>query len=131
MKSKEEVIQIAYDGEKYDWDENGWLTYGVYENSEFGYEPFGDYETRNHIDGVYEWRPKSLQGIEDNNGWIIKDLEKANFIADYYWIKKKDGDEEIAFFAPHRNCFGGIDGDIYISDVTHYQPIKKPNPPLY
>ena len=34
-----------------------------------GIEPdcFGEYETRNYKDGYYEWRPKSLQGIEDNN----------------------------------------------------------------
>ena len=128
MKSKEEVIQSAYDGEKYDWDENGWLTYGVDENSEFGYEPFGDYETRNHVDGVYEWRPKSLQGIENNNGWIsINSESDLPSEKGAYWVACRNHiyenprtQEEIQFDYK-------VDSTFY----THYQKINKPLPPLH
>jgi len=129
MNSKEKAIELAY-GDKYDWDENGWLMYGVDENSEYGYEPFGEYEKRNEVDGSFEWRPISLQGIETNNGWIKieseNDLPSENtdcwfMVNNLSWLGyySKRG-----FF-----CNGGE--DIELKFVTHYQPIIKPNNPIY
>jgi len=75
--SKENKMYEVYGG-RYDWDENGWLLYGCDEETESGFEPFGEYETRNHIDGYYEWRPIELRNIENNNGW--EDIQKAELI---------------------------------------------------
>lgn len=79
--TKEEKIKEAYGGliDLSVLDENGWAIYGCEDFSESGIEPFGEYETKNHIAGVYNWRPKSLQGIENNNGWIKIESEKILF----------------------------------------------------
>lgn len=73
-------------------------------------------------------RPKSLKGIENNNGWIKieneEDLPKEDcnvfilhktygIITDKYKSVKKDF---------HYN---------YKKNITHYQPIEKPKPPIY
>lgn len=76
-------------------------------------------------------RPKSLQGIEDNNGWIKIESEE-------------DLPKEVI---ECRNCFYNgknyIEGVIkkrspqelsrlkYINEITHYQPIEKLKPPIY
>ena len=79
--TKEEKIKEAYGGliDLSVLDENGWAIYGCEDFSESGIEPFGEYETKNHIAGVCNWRPKSLQGIENNNGWIKIESEKILF----------------------------------------------------
>lgn len=75
---------------------------------------------------VHKIRPKSLQGIEDNNGWIkIKsedDLPKKG--TNCHFILK--------------NGVCGVFVDIGDSEYltlrnrgTHYQPIVKPKPPIY
>ena len=72
------------------------------------------------------WRPKSLIGIENNNGWIIieseDDLPKESCTI---WILEIDNTEPQiikftdSFFTPiHKTC-------------THYQPITKPKTPIY
>ena len=71
---------------------------------------------------VYSYRPKSLQGIENNNGWI-KLEGKANEIESDLdiWIVNKYGEIELS-----------INTDfIDIGYATHYQPIIKPDLPLY
>lgn len=103
---------------------NGKLYYYVLTDN--GFNPTNDrFENMQNL-----WWPKSIQGIENNNGWIQRD-EDSTFEPNWYWVKKKDGDEEIAFYAPHRDCFGGVDADIYVSEVTHFQLINKPKPPIF
>lgn len=82
--TKQEIIQIAY---KEHWDavkdyvnNTGWCRFWSIFNPIKGKEdsPYisdldlpDDYE---HT--AYSWRPKSLQGIEDNRGWIKIESEK-------------------------------------------------------
>lgn len=125
--AKEDKIKKAY-GDIYDWDENGWLIYGCDEANEFGYEPFGEYETRNHVDGIYEWRPKSLQGIENNNGWIKieseKDLPKEDCNCHIIY---KNGIMSIdKYFVKHKNF-----NTNHFFHIEYYQPIQKPSLPIY
>lgn len=70
-------------------------------------------------------RPESLQGIENNNGWIKieseADLPKEDCL---YWVIL-GGEMEIV-----------ENWEITLSfhnkkTITHYQPIEKPNPPIY
>ncbi len=74
-------------------------------------------------------RPKSLQGIENNNGWIKieseDDLPKAD---GWYWVRingceptyQREFSTDMIF---NKYC--------WIKEYTHYQPIVKPEPPIY
>lgn len=91
------------------------------------------------IDGLSFYRPKSLQGIENNNGWIKieseDDLPKEDM--DCFYITKYSENIIPGCFRLHsykgwRNMFT-VDHNIAVGlgHVTHYQPIIKPKPPIY
>lgn len=118
MKTAEEIIREAY-GEHYDKfkdsiDENGWTEDAIYDFLVCEWHP----------DKWGKARPKSLAGLENNNGWTkIEDIEKVP--TEKCWIYKEwSGDLFIGFFY---NEYG------YNAhkDATHYQPIVKPKPPIY
>lgn len=123
MKTKEESIKQAWGNNIPNGgiDENGWskksCTYGTFDVIK--------YDQQHYLEGAYI-RPKSLKGIENNNGWIKieseKDLPKENgecFVID------STGKIEIVHYRYLRNCI--LEGWPY----THYQPINKPLKPLY
>ena len=81
MKTKEEVIKDTY-GEYWEQvkdhvDENGWcktrkgIGFAQIQQSELHIEFKKDYNFSS-----YPFRPKSLQNIESNNGWISINSEK-------------------------------------------------------
>lgn len=78
-------------------------------------------------------RPKSLQGIEDNRGWtrIEKDEDLPKQSIECWFIYKN----EIAVFNGSYNndfkCFSYSAFKFDIDEITHYQPIQKPEPPIY
>lgn len=122
--TKEEKIKEAW-GEYYTGkvDENGWLLINSEINSSD--ELFDRLEINSES---YLMRPKSLKSIENNKGWIKieseKDLPKDeemywasndNYVYSYCYSKSElieDYKKDNAFF-------------------THYQPIIKPEPPIY
>lgn len=74
--------------------------------------------------GNITYRPKSLQGIEDNNGWISlsgepNEIEYVENL-ELYNIKTKEH-----YFCTDEHEF------IEIGRFTHYKPIVKSKPPLY
>lgn len=76
---------------------------------------------------LFDVRPKSLQGIEDNNGWIKieneEDLPKENGI---YWTLRK------GLIVPlYKEIFNDLNKEYWLNTYTHYQPIEKPKPPIY
>lgn len=100
-----------------------------------------NFETRFIGNNSFSIRPKSLQGIENNNGWIKIESEKL--------ILPIDG-TEVHFYNSfinengiqseyHKGIFNAAlgftsyyDSENYrIKEVTHYQPIEKPKPPIY
>ena len=122
--TKQETIKEAY-GQYYDDcmpDENGWF------NVHNAKIKFKNYYLLENFDeeGNYR-RPKSLSGIENNNGWIKIESE-----AD---LPREDGFYNLC----------NIDKDGYLpaeplgilitfyntKTITHYQPIEKPKPPIY
>lgn len=146
MKTKEEAIQEAY-GEY--WDElplevqkealekNGFI------NSNKWLGGFGNTLIFKKLRGIpldcmdnydstycYYFRPKSLQGIENNNGWIRiesdDDLPKEkSFFNACYFNEKND---HIMFY--------GISHYELISlfeekNITHYKPFERLKPPIY
>lgn len=131
MNAKEEKIKEAYKSEftnneqDYDkryeslkiWiDKNGWLSGTLYDVDMNRFDVSG-----------HTLRPKSLQGIEDNNGWIRieseSDLPKET--ACYHVINKKG-----LYFRKRFLCHLK-DYKNKWKQITHYQRIIKPKPPIY
>lgn len=115
--TKEEKIKEAYGEyfEKCNPDENGWFWS---ENIIFSFcknwDKIGYRKT-------LRFRPKSLSGIENNNGWvkIESEVDLPREELDYFILYKN----EVQYFSG-RIC------DLN-EHATHYQPIKKPEPPIY
>jgi len=78
-----------------------------------------------------KWRPKSLNGLENNNGWIpIKNFNPK--LKECFIKLKFDGDEFVALFVSHKNCFVDFDNQQYnLETVECFIPIVKPKSPLY
>lgn len=136
MTPKQQAIKKAY-GEHYDtfkgdMDENGWV--------------LRDPGHKNHIKwgenrDVYEWdatdsglwRPSSLRGIENNRGWIsVKDrLPKGADHGKDFWLYDKDQDFYPATWDNYSRAWETEKSFISPHEVTHWQPVVKPEPPLY
>lgn len=141
--SKEEKIKEVYGIHfgKCNPDENGWSKYQLNDKqeliSEFAINSIMPCEFNNFRQDnaklIYCVRPKSLQGIEDNNGWIKIESE-ADFpkIGTYdmsasklmYWTNgcqyEANDYKKLVLHYPHL-------------EITHYQFIQiiKLNEPLY
>ena len=78
---------------------------------------------KSDIQGNLIFRPKSLQGIENNNGWIS--LKENGLLNDdaYYFVNI---DNNISI-----KQFHIIQYKWWEKYVTHYQTITKPQPPIY
>lgn len=120
MKTKEEVIKeawdFAYNPHIYD---DGWFDMNCLE-----YVPnmssFLD-KIEHEFKGKFV-RPKSLQGIENNEGWI-----KLNGI-----VNEIDFDGDIFIYTKYGNIELLTQKDFLpINYATHYQKIIKPKPPLH
>ncbi len=124
IMTKQEKIQEAYG--KY-WevvyeyvDKNGWCSAywktKTYFQTEFTSE---------------KWRPKSLTGIEDNNGWIKieseDDLPKEgmhhSILLDSDCINGYKNYDVIVFYE--------VNSRYRKKEISHYKPIEKPKPPIY
>lgn len=84
--------------------------------------------------GDYTFRPLSLQGIEDNNGWIKieseDDLPKKTI--EYHVLK--NGSLSKALYAGKNRWFtkdNNFPKTTEIQGITHYQEIIIPQPPIY
>lgn len=147
MEAKKEAIKKAY-GEYYDKvkkfiGEDGWCVridyssgtevvnhkslneLGIFKNDDLvdvGY----DHGRKQHI-----WRPKSLIGFKDNNGWTKieseSDLPKES---GSYWVIDKilNTNPNQEFF--DTNALVSMN-ERWMYRISHYQPIIKPAPPIY
>lgn len=129
---KQKAIELAY-GEYWDIakpSENGWCKFDDINIDIFRKLDMESYNSfcSNTI------RPKSLQGIESNNGWISVNNKMPTEIG-MYFIVNNEGEVtiELAIKRTERNnhkVFYHIEfmtNDI----VTHWQPIIKPPNPIY
>ncbi|AZA82182.1 hypothetical protein C1637_09870 [Chryseobacterium lactis] len=135
---KQEKIQEAYSSH---WekvkpyvDENGWCDFkalwGDFGNSK-GLEGI-ELETMDPYDPKYCYfkRPVSLNGINDNNGWIkIESEEDLPKEKGHYWVKNKVSENRIDFDYIDWDCETTI--DLWMEFNTHYQRIPQPKPPIY
>lgn len=91
--------------------------------------------TQNQIDYIntglqnVAWRPKSLQGIENNNGWIKIESEKDLPITDVDCHIVYNNN--LMSFAVWDNLLKGFYIGIVKQNPSHYQPIVKPLNPIY
>lgn len=136
MKTKEQAIKEAYkeywDEVKDYVDENGLLDKQVFSNHKgISYE-----DISNKISFIHYGNfciPKSLKGIEVNNGWIKiesdNDLPKEDCDCHFktysnnYFLGKyvKDTDNFINIFY----------SKVHYGDVSHYKQIENPKEPIY
>ncbi len=128
--TKEEKIKESYreywETVKDHVDENGWFVKDAFQMIDY-------HDLVSTIDFVHdhstdEMQPKEIYGIKDNNGWIKvnseEDLPKTNGM---YWTIAK-------FNEVCANTWGMLGKSEFTFDnghVTHYQPIIKPNIPIY
>lgn len=89
-------------------------------------EVLGEIETSDHL--YMAFRPKSLSGIENNNGWINIESEKDFPTKDNnrYWIIKNG---EIKMF--HWEKGETLNVAAWLYTITHYQIIENPKLPVY
>lgn len=151
MKTKEEVIKEAY-GVHFDylkdfiWMSDGYcqdrrynqLDCPIPENIRFN-EPYESEWIRSdngeEMVDVFRWRPKSLQGIEDNNGWIRieseEDLPKDSS-TEYHFYDFKAHERIQALQVSLNAVPFSIITNLYSKGLcTHYRPILKHKPPIY
>jgi len=134
MKTKEEVIKEDWVLFGVDSDESydGWIPaeYVPEEAILSGMLDLKNFRTSTDYDEPF-YRPKSLQGIESNNGWISinseKDLPK-DISTDYYGGRFIESKFEMLKY--HLDLLSILD-HIKHGLVTHYQPIVKPLKPLH
>jgi len=127
--SKQKAIREAYG--KY-WDEvkdfvteDGWCKTRKRINYD---EIIKSLSIELYNESTYNWRPKSLQGIETNNGWIkIESEADLPSEIDYYWIKDKSGSIEICKYYGKED----LAYRVWITQFIHYHPIIKPQQPIY
>ncbi len=129
-EAKQEAIKKAY-GDNHEIYEksltkNGWLKveYDIYENADRFYFDFLRHEL-NADEYEYFIRPKSLSGIDDNNGWIrIESEDELPKESCNYWIFQSDlRAVTMKDFYDNKKYYG--------VKATHYRPIVKPLKPLY
>lgn len=131
--SKEKAIKAAY-GELYKKYEDrinkndGYLNYKSEKVLKEIRSIVGEVELHPHY--VYIFRPMSLQGLENNNGWTRIESEE-DLPKEYgpYHVKYENGQTV--------SWFNGVDfitltGRKYKEDaITHYQQIEIPKPPIF
>ena len=129
--TKQEKLQESYG--KY-WvqvkdyvDDNGIIDFSNYKKYllEFS-ENMVSYDAK----GLF-YIPKSIQGIETNNGWIkIESEEDLPTIGEYFTIANFDNTIVEREF-PHPKFSLEFNKVWWLKYITHYQPIIKPQSPIY
>lgn len=123
---KQEIIQKAY-GKAWDTvkdyvNENGFVD--CVKNKKISLIPFFDISEIEFKENLV--RPKSLKGIENNNGWvkIYCKNDLPQFDCNCWWMDKNQG-----------LILGGfrLDGDLdfIMENATHYKIISKTELPIY
>lgn len=131
--TKEEKIKEdwgkCYDELKNNIDNDGWIDSAFTSDLEIDLDVKDGFDRYGTASSFI--RPKSLQGIENNNGWIKieseADLPKDNGLIDYHVFKLTNQYKHI------RATYKNIEvSKLWEQDeITHYQPIEKPKPPIY
>jgi hypothetical protein len=77
-----------------------------------------------------KWRPKSLEGLEDNNGWIkIESEEDLPKEIEGYWHVVLKG--KVIIIELLKDDKSKLFQSLKKDEITHYKLIEKPKPPIY
>ena len=134
--TKEEVIKTEWEklDKKAKYDYLGWSLDMYDERDENNEIDFTVY-SRKIVNGYFiVIRPKSLQGIENNNGWIKIESEAdlSKEIIDCFFY---DNVEKAVVCGNYNSDFKKFNWSAFFVEwseqITHYQPINKPKPPIY
>lgn len=129
--NKQEAIQSAYAGS---WDNvkehvngDGWMGYWLKRelkalNIEF--------EEKQTISSTLI-RPKSISGIEHNNYWTSIKSEADLPKEDGTYFIVCNGKVDVYNFIRERTEDDIREVEYWLSEITHYQPMTKPQPPIY
>lgn len=130
MKTKQDAIREAYgdhwDAVKNSVDEDGWFyNYSISNELSSAWNKL--YE--NCIIGHNRIRPKSLCDLEYNNGWtrIESEADLPKEEGQYFVYDERDGFIQL-YTGNLKNAVHIVYGTPLYS---HYQPIIKPQPPIY
>lgn len=122
---KQEAIRKAW-GDKYNErvDRFGWCDF----NKNYSYND-DLFDTRHYLDCI-SIRPKSLAGLEANNGWIAIESEED--------LPKKLGKYKVVLkdrvpFTWIFETFCDIEssGELWMSRYSHYKKVEEELPPIY
>jgi len=127
--TKEEKIKEAY-GEHWETvkefvDNNGYCDKSRL--FKFTNLRYSDFETSFIHTTDNNMLPKSLQGIETNNGWVKIESE-ADLPKDWEKIYYVFANGEVKTYNWNP---GQVQAGWNYDEITHYQPIQKPKPPIY
>lgn len=90
-----------------------------------------DIEWEYKDDDFIKFRPKSLKGIENNNGWIKieseEDLPREDIMYRSGFFKEDGEFYQFSNICNLKTTLEALTQNYY----THYQPAPKPNAPLY
>lgn len=125
--AKAEAIRKAW-GVHYaeDIDENGWRESNM---GSLGWDK-EYFDIIKKDENFYLIRPKMLNGIVTNNGWIRieneEDLPKEYGYYHFIWLDAQNNDRNEIYKVDNKgiNCPPS-------ACITHYQPIVKPEKPIY
>lgn len=126
--AKQEKVMETY-GSQYNphIDEDGWFDMKYLETVPHLEEKLIDHVSYD-VKGNFI-RPKSLQGIENNNGWIkIESEEDLPKEEGFYLVFNKI---HKAIEVDYINYDNESHEERWIEFNSHYQPIEKPKPPIY
>lgn len=127
-EAKQEAIKKAY-GEHWDKvkhciDGDGYFHIDEVEDTGL------DYDTLDRK-GSSRFRPNSLSGIENNQGWIRIEPDGSNLPTkkgSYKCVKSEDGlIIEMNFYPDDKKWYYGLK----LMKPSHYKPIEKELPPIY
>ena len=125
LEAKQEAIKKAYseywEKVKDCVDNDGYIDNSI-PKFRFGQLKNLDLEYKNDV----FFRPKSLQGIENNNGWVKIESEADLPNNEKVWIYTSNNRVLISSKAVLNWFLKNPD-----NKITHYQPIEKPKPPIY
>lgn len=135
--TKEEKIQEAWVIEQLheesegvpNYNEDGWAKYGRKQNSNY----FKQLEEKEWL-GYWFYRPTSLDGIEENSGWIK--IESESDLPEQggsYYVTRHAKVETAVYVKDNRWLIKGNDypKTTSLHSISHYQPIIKPELPIY
>ena len=125
LEAKQKAIKNAYseywENVKDYVDNDGWIDNSIPKFT-FGQLKNLDLEYKNDV----FFRPKSHQGIENNNGWVKIESEANLPNNEKVWICTSNNRVLISSKAVLNWVLKNPD-----NKITHYQPIEKPKPPIY